>query len=58
MKSTLTLTQAQARVLARLIRLHLEAYEEAVSPEILQRENEPLNGSDLDLLEPLLEYLK
>ena len=58
MKGSLPLTRAQADALARLLRLHLEAYEETVCPDPPRRETEPLNGSDLDILEPLLALLE
>ena len=58
MKNTLTLTRPQADALARLLRIHLEAYDEAVCPAESRRETEPLTGSDLDLLEPLLPLLE
>ena len=58
MKTTLTLTRAQVDALSRLIRFQLEAYDEAVCPESPRREVEPLNGGDLDLLEPLLALLE
>lgn len=57
MKSRLTLTEAQAAVLARLIRMQLDAYDEAVGGEN-RKEIEPLNGSELDLLEPLVALLE
>ena len=58
MKKNLTLTPAQAATLARLIRIHLNAYEEAVCPGNPRTEAEPLNGLYLDLLEPLLAVLE
>ena len=57
MKNNLVLTPAQAAALARLLRTHLEAYEEAMHPCTPPRETEPLCGSDLDLLEPLVALL-
>ncbi|MEI6561430.1 MAG: hypothetical protein WCO68_05005 [Verrucomicrobiota bacterium] len=58
MKNTLTLTRPQAAALARLIRTHLAAYDEAVCPGKPRPEAEPLNGGELDLLEPLLALLE
>jgi hypothetical protein len=58
MNHHLALTQAQAAVLARMIRLHLDTYEEAIRPRHRRQEMEPLNGSDLDLLEPLVAFLE
>lgn len=58
MKSNLTLTRAQASALARLIRTHLDAYDEAACPGNPRKETEPLNGGDLDLLEPLVALLE
>ncbi len=58
MKNRLTLTASQAAVLARLIRIQLEAYDEAVGSHGRRMEMEPLNGGDLDLLEPLLRLLE
>ena len=58
MTSTLALTHAQSAALARLIRMHLEAYAEAVCPGQPREETEPLNGSELDLLEPLVALLE
>ena len=54
----LTLTHPQAHALARLIRLQLDAYDEAVGSGNPRPEAEPLNGSELDLLEPLVALLE
>ena len=56
--STLKLTRPQADALARLIRIHLDAYDEAACPGDPRPETEPLNGSELDLLEPLVALLE
>jgi len=58
MKNTLTLTRPQANALARLIRLHLDTCDEAGYPGNPRPETEPLNGSELDLLEPLADLLE
>jgi len=58
MKNNLTLTRAQATALARLIRTHLDAYDEAICPGKPRKEAKPLCGRDLDLLEPLVALLE
>ena len=58
MKKSLALTRAQSAALARLLRMHLDSYDEALGPEQPRVESEPLNGNDLDLLEPLVALLE
>jgi len=58
MTNNLTLTRAQASALARLIRTHLDAYDEATCSRKPRKEAKPFCGSDLDLLEPLVPLLE
>ena len=58
MNNNLTLTRAQSGALARLIRSHLNAYEEATGAGKSRKPAKPFTGRDLDLLEPLVVLLE
>lgn len=60
MKHQLTLSPAQAGALARLIRIQLQAYDEAASTgaKAGRKPPEPFTGADLDLIEPLIGLLE
>ena len=58
MNNTLTLTRAQSGALARLIRSHLDAYDEATGAGKPRKPAKPFTGRDLDLLEPLVDLLE
>ena len=53
----LTLSRAQAKALARLIHIQLDAYAEAVGGT-LRRQPQPVTVADLDRVEPLLAWLE